>query len=401
MLILPGVAGRPQATADRRPAVIDQSDIDAADPAPAACTDPDAPAYIIYTSGSTGQPKGIVQTHASALAYASAAAAEYELRADDCFANIAPLHFDQSTFELYAAPLVGGRVLVVPDPVLRFPASVTELVERERVTIWYSVPYLLEQLTIRGALPDRDLSSLRWVLFGGESYPHLALAELMHLLPNASFSNVYGPAEVNQCTAYEVGSPPVGPVPIGTAWSAARIRLAEPDDLERDVQPGGTGVVVVSSPTMMQGYWNRPEQTEATMLTDDAGVRWYVTGDLGRADEHGVVTFLGRVDHQVKVRGYRIELEAIDAALREAPGVAAATVVVERPAEGDDRLIALVELSETDRPDDIVAGITEALRRRLPRYAVPSEIRATPALPRTSSGKVDRIAASGLLTSHP
>ena len=113
------------------------------------------------------------------------------------------------------------------------------------------------------------------------------------------------------------------------------------------------------------------------------------------------MTFLGRVDHQVKVRGYRIELEAIDAALREAPGVAAATVVVERPAEGDDRLIALVELSETDRPDDIVAGITEALRRRLPRYAVPSEIRATPALPRTSSGKVDRIAASGLLTSHP
>ena len=104
----------------------------------------DDPAYIIYTSGSTGRPKGIVHTHRSALAYAAAAAAEYDLVADDRMVNIAPLHFDQSTFELYSAPLVGAAVLVVPDPVLRFPASVAAMVEAERATVWYSVPHLLD-----------------------------------------------------------------------------------------------------------------------------------------------------------------------------------------------------------------------------------------------------------------
>jgi len=132
------------------------------------------------------------------------------------------------------------------------------------------------------------------------------------------------------------------------------------------------------------------------MHVDDDGVRWYVTGDLARSDEHGVLTFIGRVDHQVKVRGYRIELEAIDAVLREAPGVEAATVIVDRPPGGDDRLVALVELSPHGQPDDVLAKITETLRRRLPRHAVPSEVRPT-ALPRTSTGKVDRTAATGLL----
>ncbi len=159
-----------------------RADLDAAPGAPLVEVDPGDPAYIIYTSGSTGRPKGIVHSHRSALAYATRGSDAYDLTAADRLANIAPLHFDQSTFELYAAPLVGAAVIIVPEPVLRFPASLSELIEEQRVTVWYSVPYLLDQLSTRGALDQRDLTSLRWVLFGGEVYPPGALARLMRQL---------------------------------------------------------------------------------------------------------------------------------------------------------------------------------------------------------------------------
>ncbi len=142
-------------------ASIPWSALDEIEEAPLPNPSPDDDAYIIYTSGSTGRPKGIVHSHRSALAYVRLAASAYGLHSDDRLANIAGLHFDQSTFELYVAPFVGAAVTVVPDPVLRFPASVSELVERERVTVWYSVPYVLRQLVTRGALEARDLSSIR------------------------------------------------------------------------------------------------------------------------------------------------------------------------------------------------------------------------------------------------
>jgi non-ribosomal peptide synthetase component F len=158
------------------------SDTDRGAAAPVVGVRPSDPAYIVYTSGSTGRPKGIVHTHASALAYARRAAETYGLTAGDRLANIAPLHFDQSTFELYAAPLVGAAVLVVPDGVMRFPASLSELAARERITVWYSVPFAISQLTSRGALNDGDLGALRWVVFGGEPFPAAALAEAMRRL---------------------------------------------------------------------------------------------------------------------------------------------------------------------------------------------------------------------------
>ena len=144
-------------------------------------------------------------------AYASRAVDTYGLTASDRLANIAPLHFDQSTFELWAGPLAGAAVVVVPDGVLRFPASLSDLVARERATVWYSVPYAITQLVTRGAPHDRDLTALRWVLFGGESFPPAALVAAQRALPHARFSNVYGPAEVNQCTFHHLDRPPTSP----------------------------------------------------------------------------------------------------------------------------------------------------------------------------------------------
>lgn len=362
-------------------------------PRDAIPVDPDDPAYIIYTSGSTGRPKGIVHTHRSALAYARLAADTYELSERDRLANVASLHFDQSTFELYAAPLVGCAVTVIPDAVLRFPASVSELIERQRVTVWYSVPYILRQLATRGALDQRDLSSLRWVLYGGESYPPDELAALMALIPTAAVSNVYGPAEVNQCTYFHLTDAPtgLGVIPIGRAWPDTELAV-----LDADGTPvtDGPGELFVASSTMMAGYWNRPDLTDVAIvewsIPGTSATRWYRTGDLVQRIDDELV-FLGRADNQVKLRGQRVELEAIDLTVRTISAVGEVAVVVETLASTEQQLVAVVELAGDD--DLALKDVQAVVAARHPRVAVPADLVIVPALARTGTNKVDRNAA--------
>ncbi|MGI9643750.1 MAG: AMP-binding protein [Ilumatobacteraceae bacterium] len=354
---------------------------------------PSDPAYVLTTSGSTGRPKCITHTHASGLRYAELAAECYELRPDDRMANVAPFHFDQSTFELYAAPLAGAATVLVPDVLLRFPAGVSELLERERVTTWYSVPTILQQLLERGALDRRDLSALRWVLFGGELFPPGRLRQLMALLPGARFSNAYGPAEVNQCTHHHLSGPPVddAPIPIGVAWPAAELRLVDAD--EATLEGAAQGELLVSAPTAMAGYWGRPDLDERAFVTDGSpgGRRWYRTGDVVDRDDDGLLTFVGRIDRQVKVRGVRVELESVESVLGSVAGVTGgAAVVVDDP---DAPFVALVE--STSVAD--VGAVRQALRAALPPAAIPDRIVIVPALPRSTSGKVDSNAAADLL----
>jgi len=365
-------------------------DDDPIDAVPVAGSDP---AYIIYTSGSTGRPKGIVHTHDSAYAYAALAAETYELGASDRLANIAPLQFDQSTFELYSAPLVGAAVLVVPDGVMRFPASLAALVAEERITVWYSVPYALRQMVMRGAIELHDFSALRWILYGGEVYPPDELGALMRAIPRARVSNVYGPAEVNQCMFHHLDEPPTsdGPIPIGQAWKGADIAML--DDGGR-VDGAGTGELWVASATMMDRYWNRADLTELSVLHDHPvlGVGpWYRSGDLVERRADGEIVFLGRVDNQIKLRGYRIELEAVEAAVVGAGVVDGCAAVVD---EQGEQIVAIVDpiLDEQGLEE-----VRAAALRSLPRHAVPGRFVAVDRLPRTSTGKVDRNAARRLL----
>ena len=353
----------------------------------------DAPAYIIYTSGSTGRPKGIVHTHHSAMAYAELAVETYGLTHTDRLANIAPLQFDQSTFELYAAPLAGASVLVVPDGVMKFPASLAKLVADDQVSVWYSVPYALRQLVERGLTGELQLSELRWILYGGEVYPPEELRALMRAVPSARVSNVYGPAEVNQCTFHHLDEPPTSdsPVPIGRAWSGADVELVADD---RRIDGVGVGELWVASDTMMDRYWRGPDLTEQAVVTDHRVLgpgRWYRTGDLAERRDDGELVFLGRVDNQIKVRGYRIELEAVEAAFIDATGVDGCAAVVDTDGE---QIVAMID---PVLDSDAVAELRTAVRRRLPNHAVPGRIVAVERLPRTSTGKVDRGAARRLL----
>jgi len=263
------------------------------------------------------------------------------------------------------------------------------------------VPYAITQLVTRGVPDDRDLTALRWVLFGGESFPPAALAAAQRALPHARFSNVYGPAEVNQCTFHHLDTPvddsaTGGAIPIGRPWDDTDVLLVDADD--RALDGACEGELLVSTDTMMDRYWRRPELTATSIVARPEGrpaQRWYRTGDLVRRLADGTLVFLGRSDHQVKLRGHRIELEAIEAVITAAPDVDACAVIIERGDE--DQLVALV----APTPDDEArSSMLTALGQRLPRYSVPAEIVGVASLPRTGVGKVDRSAAAEVLARH-
>ena len=178
------------------------------------------PAYILHTSGSTGQPKLILHTHYSAMSFVDWAAAEYALTSDDRLTNHSSHHTCFATFDYYAAARAAATTVILTPAALMMPGTLSALLERERVTVWYSVPAALVQLSLRGDLEPRDLRTLRWVLFAGETFPARHLRRLREQLPTARFSHVYGSTEVNVCTFYHL---PDGPLPDGPAADRPRV----------------------------------------------------------------------------------------------------------------------------------------------------------------------------------
>ncbi len=346
-------------------------------------------AYLIFTSGSTGVPKAIVHTHASALAYAQLVVDTYGLVSTDRVAGMSPLHFDMSTLELYAAPLAGATIVVMDEALMKFPASFSQRCAAERTTVWYTVPFFLQQLASRGAMRQHDLSSLRWLLYGGEPYSPAALDALLEQLPaGIGISNVYGPAEVNQCTVWSFVRAELdvtaSDVPLGDGWSGARLAVVDDDGLP--VADGETGELLVAATTAMQGYWRQPELTARTLQERPVlgPGSWYSTGDLVRRGHDGLLHYLGRRDHQVKIRGTRIELDGVEAVLGNAPRV---LHVIAGPTPEADGIIAVVV--PTDDAFDEHELISFA-KSRLHPSAVPTRVICLADLPRTGSGKIDR-----------
>ena len=348
-------------------------------------------AYIMYTSGSTGNPKGIMHTHQSALNYAFKAAAIYEVHPNDIVASHAPIYFDISTFALYAAPLSGATTVIIPEAHIAMPASLTQLLQDEKVTIWYSVPKALTEMLEKGVLDKRDITSLRWVKFGGEVFPVQKLKALMKHWPKAQFSNVYGPAEINQCTFYHFTDVPSDQVvPLGHIWGIADYKIVNPDN--EPVDKNTPGELCVRTPTMMSGYWDNPELTAASILEEEIAAgfvaKYYKTGDLVCEQPDGKLLFKGRIDRQVKVRGYRVELDEIEIAIGGMPGVQENAVVQMEAETGGGALVAAI----IQEPEGTLTE--QDVRRycvsRLPAYSVPDKFYFVDALPRTGSGKLSR-----------
>lgn len=349
-------------------------------------------AYIMYTSGSTGQPKGIMHTHHSGLSYAKLSARLYDLNKEDIVGNHCALHYDMSTFGYFSSPLVGATTIIISDAHTKMPASLSLLMEQEKMTVWYSIPLALIQLLQKGVLEHRNLSALRWVLFGGEPFAPKFLKGLMNLWPQAKFSNVYGPAEVNQCTFYTVPSSWDGGdmIPIGQVWDNTEMLVV--DEEEKEVGVGAIGELLIRSATMMKGYWKRPDLTKKSIYKR---YRWegveecfYRTGDLVTVDRAGNLLFKGRKDRQIKTRGYRVELDEVEHVLTNYRAVEEGATFSVKNDEGTSSLKAVIVLKSEQPYTE--KELFQYLRKHLPEYALPVSINIIQKLPRTQAGKVDR-----------
>ncbi|MBO0797466.1 MAG: amino acid adenylation domain-containing protein [Blastocatellia bacterium] len=356
------------------------------------------PAYILYTSGSTGQPKGVQHTHASALAFISWAAAEFDISSRDRLSCHAPFHFDLTIFDLFAAAMTGACTVLIPDEFAMFPLQVASLIEAERITVWYSVPFALIQLVKHGNLQGRHLS-LRQVIFAGERFPPTQLRQLAALLPKVRLTNLFGPTETNVCTYHHLSQADAASdefCPIGRPCPYASIAIV--DKGGNKIAPGEMGELLVGGASVMTGYLNRPEMNEQAFITeekDGKADRFFRTGDLVTAPEGGPMHFHGRIDRQVKVRGFRIELDEIEAALANCAGVVAAAAWVDKDSNGFAEIRAAVATepaSTTLDSNDLIAQI----RSHLHQAAVPARILVMKDMPRSINGKVDYAALAEL-----
>lgn len=349
-------------------------------------------AYIMYTSGSTGHPKGMMHSHHGSISYARWGAQHVALTSADRVASHAPLHFDLSIFDFFSTSQSGATVVLVPEPVTKLAASWTRYIEDERISVVFTVPFTMIEMLQRGAIDKCDLSSLRWVLFGGEPFPAKHLRALMQKLPNVRFTNVYGPAEAPSCTCYDLPPFPKPfdePVPIGTTSVNSAALIVEEDGRECEI--GNEGELCIRSSTLTKGYWNRPDLNERAFLYRESFGPfpdvYYRTGDIVLQHEDGLLRFLGRRDRMVKTRGHRVELDEVEAVLIAHPEVSEAATIAVPDAHGSNTILAAIKFRDKANSNEV--SVLQHARTILPSYAVPQSLYIVSDFPRTSSGKID------------
>jgi amino acid adenylation domain-containing protein len=358
-------------------------------PAAAAPASPRDLAVILYTSGTTGEPKGIMLTHSNVASFVDWAADTFAVSDSDRLASHAPLHFDLSVFDIFCGLTRRASVHLIDETTASFPGAIRRLIASAGITVWYSVPTALVRLQEREGL--KQLHSLRLILFAGEVFPVPSLRRLMADVPAPEYVNLYGPTETNVCNYYRLPGPPQSDfeqIPIGRPCEHLDVQIV--DAAGARVRSGETGEISVAGPAVMQGYWGRPEATLATRLPGRADS--YLTGDYGYDRGDGALMFVGRRDQQIKVRGHRLELLALESVLNGHPAIReAAALFVEEPRRGGAVAAFLVPRYARLLESEIRAFIED----RLPPQYQPDYLEWLPELPQTANGKCDR---AGLLS---
>jgi len=367
---------------------------------------PDNLAYVIYTSGSTGIPKGVMVTHQALVNHSIAAAKAYELKPNDRILQFAAISFDVAAEELFPSWLSGSTVVMRPDRVLSL-ADFQQFLDQEKITVlnlptayWHQ--WVSELSDSKAALP----STLRLVIVGTEQVKSEKLALWQKLVNNSvRWINAYGPTEATiGATIYEPvnrqENPELPNISIGRPIDNTQIYL-----LDKHLNPtpiGVPGELYIGGIGVARGYLNRPDLTAQKFISDpfsnQAQSRLYRTGDLARYLANGDIEYLGRVDNQVKVRGFRIELEEIEIALAQHPAVRETVVLAQETQAGDRQLIAYIA---SNKEQLTTKELRNFLKKQLPEYMIPSAFVLLETLPRMPSGKVDRQALSALDTKRP
>jgi amino acid adenylation domain-containing protein len=350
----------------------------------------DATAYLLFTSGSTGRPKGVGVAQRNGVAFLEAIAERYDFVPEDRFSQTFDLTFDLSVFDMFVAWSSGGCLCIPSAGQLLTPAR---FIRDSGLTVWFSVPSLGAMMRKLRMLKPESYPSLRWSLFCGEPLPAELAQAWAEAAPNSIVENLYGPTEATIACTIQRFDPAArdnevnGIVSIGAPLGATETVVV--DEELREVEPGGDGELLLRGPQVTPGYWGDAEKTAAAfVLPPGATEIHYKTGDrVRRPTVPGEpLVYLGRLDHQIKVLGHRVELGEIDAALRDASGIDAAIAVgwplTESGAGGIAAFIG--------DPDADVAALREELTERLPDYMVPRRFELLAELPLNANGKFDR-----------
>ncbi|NAO96318.1 amino acid adenylation domain-containing protein [Halomonas sp. MG34] len=343
-------------------------------------------AYVIYTSGSTGRPKGAANRHGSLANRLQWMQEAYGLTADDAVLQKTPFSFDVSVWEFFWPLMQGAQLVMAPPGVHREPVQLVELIRTHNITTLHFVPSMLQAFLAHGEV--EACTSLTRLVCSGEALPAELQNQVFARLPHTALYNLYGPTEaaidVTHWTCQDDGR---NHVAIGQPIAGIHTFVLD-GDLNL-APPGVAGELYLGGIGLARGYLHRPDLTAERFVADPfaQGERLYRTGDLVRWREDGQLEYLGRLDHQVKIRGLRIELGEIEAELLAQPAVREAVVVAEE-GSGGSRLVAYV-VPQVDSELN-TAVLREALSQKLPDYMVPGAVVTLDALPLNANGKVDR-----------
>jgi len=361
---------------------------------------PEAIAYLLFTSGSTGKPKGVMVAHRNIERFLKVVTERYSFTRDDRFSHIYETTFDLSLLDLFGPWSIGACLCVPDDRSRMLPA---QYVSSSKITVWFSVPSVALLMKNMRLLEPGIFPGLRVALFCGEALPVPVAEAWVSASPNAVVENIYGPTELTlACTAFRIDERMRAQshnevVPIGAPFVGMRAKVVDPSLVE--VPPGETGELIMAGPQVALGYWRDPERTAAAFVIPPGESEvFYRTGDRVRrpAESGEPLIFLGRLDHQVKIRGHRVELGEVEAAVMNETGVDTAVAIgwPRTAAGGAEGIVVWLEGELPER-----GPLLRRLRDRLPRYMVPKQIRALPSFPLNPNGKIDRKALAALLDS--
>jgi len=352
-------------------------------------------AHIMYTSGSTGNPKGVMVTHRSILNFASCFYNCLEVQPGDRISHQLPIYFAASVVDIFTSVQAGATIVVVSPELSVFPVELANFIEAQQINIWFSVPSLLIQLILRGNLQQHRFQHLRKILFAGEVFPVQYLRQLIQMLPHVEYCNIYGSAETGARTYYQFKTipPELDSIPIGRA--CANTELCVVNDENQIAEPGEVGELYARGSSLMKGYWGMMEKTKEVLvpyrlyphLGEETVFR---TGDLVKQDVDGNYIYIGRRDRLIKSRGYRIELEEIEKAIQSHPEIEEVAVIAIPDEEIGNRLKAVAVLKSGSGLQQSV--LQSFCVQTIPKYMIPESIEFRSQLPKTSTGKVDRVA---------
>jgi acyl-coenzyme A synthetase/AMP-(fatty) acid ligase len=330
-------------------------------------------------------------THENATSFVDWCSSVFLPTEHDRFSSHAPFHFDLSILDIYVALKHGATLFLISEDAGKNPKDLAQFIARHKLTMWYSTPSILTLLVQFGKLDAYDHSSLRIVNFAGEVFPVKHLRDVKRHWPAPIYFNLYGPTETNVCTYYRVDALPEddATIPIGRACENTEVFA-----IRQDGEVAGTGEegeLFVRGSAVMTGYWGRPERSAEVLVPDPRSPGSpelvYRTGDLVRLRDDGDYDFVGRRDHQIKSRGYRVELGEVEAALNADPRLDTAVAVGVPHEDWGAAIVAYVVPKDGPMTE---VDVKRAAATRLPRFMVPVRVEVRDQLPRTSTGKVDR-----------